>query len=212
MNAPADSADKSRFRPSWWKHYFAGELEYFWPASLAKLEDSPHGYVEIDRDDVFALAQTDGAHRELHTAVAAYAWGVGKWAFLIGRQVRPFTKHSDVVEERLRNAAGALSREGAVEAYSTMVPGGKNYVPFMGPAYFTKFLFFMGYRNECPGPKPLILDRRVATALRAGAVMDLADSGWSASTYEQYLAYCHNEQPEDPKSVEKDLFERGRGS
>jgi hypothetical protein len=51
-------------------------------------------------------------------------------------------------------------------------------IKFMGAAYFTKFLFFAGYRRQAPaGLPPLILDNRVATALRAWQIKP----GWPNS-------------------------------
>jgi hypothetical protein len=68
----------------------------------------------------------------------------------------------------------------------------------MGPAYFTKFLFFTGYHHPAHDLRPLILDRRVATALRQRGVFDRAtpNDRWPAPLCEQYLTYCHNESGE----------------
>lgn len=44
----------------------------------------------MSRNDVFAIAATESEHRERHTAVAAYVWGLGKNAYGIGRLVRAF--------------------------------------------------------------------------------------------------------------------------
>jgi hypothetical protein len=81
------------------------------------------------------------------------------------------------VEDNLRRAASILTSEGAVAAYESMLRGGSSQTKFMGSAYFTKFLFFIGYQNPAvTGLRPLILDKRVvgpptSAALRvAGAV------------------------------------------
>ena len=82
----------------------------------------------------------------------------------------------------------------------------------MGPAYFTKFLFFIGYASAPDGRRPLILDRRVATALRDREVLALGDSGWSTDDYERYLEYCHQTSPDNPEAVEIELFNAGSPS
>lgn len=164
---------------------------------------------------MFAIAATESEHRELHTAVAAYVWGLGKNAYSIGWLVRAFTANTDTVENHLRLAASILAADGSVAAYRSMLSGGRAKTKFMGPAYSTKFLFFIGYQNpEVTGLRPLILDKRVATALRSREVFGpkVGDSGWPSSLYEQYLAYCQQENPDDPEAVEAALFNEGRAA
>ena len=82
--------------------------------------------------------------------------------------VRAFTANADTVEDNLRAAAATLVNDSAVAAYDAMLSGGTAQTKFMGPAFFTKFLFFIGYQNPAvTGLRPLILDKRVVTALRA---------------------------------------------
>ena len=212
MAQPQDTADMTWFRREWWTRYFKDDLAPFWPA-LDALPSAPHGdnYVLINRNDVFEIADSDSEHRELHTAVAAYVWGVGKSVYQLGWLVRAFTHQPAAVEPTLKNAASLLFTDGAVTAYASMLPGGSNHLKFMGPAYFTKFLFFMGYRESCPGPRPLILDKRVATGLRTNGIMSIPDSGWPAATYERYLLHCQARDPEEPENIEIELFNAGRG-
>ncbi|MGB3483671.1 MAG: hypothetical protein WBB07_15845 [Mycobacterium sp.] len=207
--------DWAKYRSEWWTRYFTGELSYFWPTQLDQPEIDNNGYRWFSRSDVFALAATESEHRELHTAVAAYVWGLGENAYSIGRLVRAFTTNADTVEDNLRKSASILESDGAVAAYQSMLRGGEAQTKFMGPAYFTKFLFFIGYQNSAvTGLRPLILDKRVATELRARGVFgpkaDNAD--WPSTLYERYLTYCQDQNPADPEAAEAELFIAGRAA
>lgn len=222
MTADAATPDEERaydnwakFKSSWWTKYFTGDLAHFWPQQLDDDEVDNKGYRWVSRDGVFAIAAADGEHRELHTAVAAYVWGLGKNAYDIGRRVRAFTMNADTVENNLRTAASILETDGAVAAYESMLHGGAAQTHEMGPAYFTKFLFFIGYQNPAvTGLRPLILDKRVATALRHRGTFGpkAGNGGWPSDLYERYLTYCQEQNPDDPEAVEADLFNEGRAT
>lgn len=203
----------AKYRSAWWRRYFTGELAHFWPSQLDQSEPDDDDYRWVSRKDIFAIAGTESEHRELHTAVAAYVWGLGKNAYSIGRLVRAFTANVDTVENNLRLAASILTEDGAVAAYGSMLSGGRAQTKFMGPAYFTKFLFFIGYQNSAvTGLRPLILDKRVATALRGRGVFGpkAGDADWPSTLYDRYLAYCQQQNPDDPEAVEAELFNEGR--
>lgn len=203
----------AKFRSAWWTRYVSGDLAHFWPSQLDQLEPDARGYRWISRNGVFDIAATESQHRELHTAVTAYVWGVGFTARMsIGRLVRAFTTNADTVEDNLRRAAAILRVEGAVAAYESMLAGGSAQTKYMGPAYFTKFLFFTGYRDRSADLRPLILDKRVASALRDRGVFGprAGNGDWPSDLYRRYLTYCHEQNPADPVAVEADLFNEGR--
>jgi hypothetical protein len=203
----------AKYRSSWWTRYFNGELAHFWPERLDQAESDARGYRWISRSGVFDIAANESAHRELHTAVAAYVWGVGFTARMsIGRLVRTFTTNADTVEANLKSASAILTADGAVAAYRSMLAGGRAQTKFMGPAYFTKYLFFTGYRDLTAELRPLILDKRVATALRKRGVSGprVGDTDWPSDLYQRYLEYCREQNPADPVAVEVDLFNDGR--
>lgn len=222
MTAPGDTSTEERpysnwakYRSEWWTRYFSDGLVHFWPPELDQLELDDNGYRWISRDDVFRIAATESDHRELHTAVAAYVWGLGKNAYSIGRMVRAFTANADTVEQNLRTAAAIQATEGTVAAYEAMLPGGVAKTKHMGPAYFTKFLFFVGGRNPAgDGLRPLVLDSRVATALRARGIFDpeVGNDSWPSELYRRYLDYCQQQNPDDPEAVEAELFTEGRAA
>ncbi|WP_445168778.1 8-oxoguanine DNA glycosylase OGG fold protein [Mycolicibacterium sp. Dal123E01] len=205
----------AKYRSEWWTKYFTDDLAHFWPPQLDQPEPDKGNYRWVSRNEVFTIAASDSEHRELHTAVAAYVWGLGKNAYSVGRSVRAFTTNADTVENNLRSAALILARDGAVAAYESMLRGGSAQTKFIGPAYFTKFLFFMGYRNPAvTGLRPLILDKRVATALRERGVFGpkAGDGDWPSNLYERYLTYCLEQNPGDPETVEAELFMAGRAA
>ncbi|MEW1911893.1 hypothetical protein AB0442_26205 [Kitasatospora sp. NPDC085895] len=136
--------------------------------------------------------------------VVPYVWGRGNrpWrgpVVLAGILAHPGTAGA------LAGAVQALTSEGAVAAYRRL----DGAVPGLGPAFFTKFLHFAGLAlvEAVPGPLPLILDSRVAAALRALAVpVGLAaglpdtaeiarwtwsDGGWTPHRYRVYLEWMH---------------------
>jgi hypothetical protein len=199
----------AKYWSEWWKVYFTGDIAQFWPSQLDALGLDDDGYRWISRDDVFAIAANDSA---LHTVVAASVWGMGKWGFRVGRFVKPFTKNQETVEANLQRACAVLADSGLVVAYNAMTRGRSAWIRFMGPAYFTKFLYFRGYRGDAE-LKPLILDRRVARALRGRHVLgpDTGESNWSSGLYRTYLEYCHEQNSKDPAVVEMALFNEGKG-
>lgn len=205
----------AKYRSEWWKRYFSDELAHFWPPTLDQLEIDDNGYRWISRDDVFRIAADESEHRELHTAVAAYVWGLGKNAYSIGRMVRAFTANAETVEDNLRKAAALQASEGTVAAYEALRQGGALNTKHMGPAYFTKFLFFVGGRNPAgDGLRPLVLDSRVATALRARGIFGskVGSGDWSSELYRRFLVYCQEQNPHDPEAVEAELFTEGRAT
>ncbi|OBG00767.1 hypothetical protein A5773_04175 [Mycobacterium sp. 852014-52450_SCH5900713] len=205
----------AKYRSQWWTRYFTGELAHFWPSQLDQSEVDAGGYRWISRSGVFDLAGTESEHRELHTAVAAYVWGVGfNSRMSIGRLVRAFTTNADTVEANLRQAAAILAKDGPVAAYESMLAGGSAQTKYMGPAYFTKFLFFTGYPDTTADLRPLILDKRVATALRERGVFGprAGNADWPSDLYRRYLTYCHEQNPTDPAAAEADLFNEGRAA
>ena len=206
----------AKYRSSWWTKYFQDGMAHFWPPQLDRPEPDASNYRWVSRSDVFEIAATGAEHRELHTAVAAYVWGVGfNSRNSIGRLVRAFTTNVETVESNLRAARATLVNEGAVAAYSSLLRGGAAQIKFMGPAYFTKYLFFIGYQSpEVTGLRPLILDKRVATALRARGVFGpkAGDGDWPSDLYGEYLSYCQDRNAGDPASIEAELFNEGRAA
>lgn len=76
--------------------------------------------------------------------------------------------------EALQSVAETVRRGDTVDAYAAMLRGQPHYLKYLGPSFFTKFLYAPDARDRQPG-RALILDRFVAVALKA--VSDLSRSG-----------------------------------
>ncbi len=125
---------------------------------------------------------------------------------------------------RRRDACGRVRRGGAlegirvtdvapdalIEAYDRLRTS--HHLRGLGPAFFTKILYFAGYRRERAGVQPLILDRVVARRLpdAAGPANRFA-YGWSSSTWHGYLRWAADQAAlpgfaNQPDHVELSLF------
>ena len=132
--------------------------------------------------------------------MASYVWGQGRTGYGPHRlkEILADPAAADV----LAQAGAALRQEGAVAAYRVLSGGVKG----LGPAFFTKFLYFLDQAMDTSRvPRALILDQRVARVVRAhatrlGADLGLptaaavaawtwSDGGWTPHRYEVYLRW-----------------------
>ncbi|MFF5373006.1 hypothetical protein [Streptomyces sp. NPDC013187] len=139
-----------------------------WPKALAPT--SAGGDAAVSRAEV-ASAVADALRREAfrEALVATYVWGKGKRGTPGGSG--PSTLHKilafDGLDAALAAAVTALHEYGAPQAYAAL----QGQVPGLGPAFFTKFLYFTGIAMPpARGPRPLILDRVLSRRLRQLAV------------------------------------------
>jgi hypothetical protein len=171
-----------------------------WPSELGKQTSA----TSLSRGRVFELAeQTYAAGEWLPLLVGAYAWGQGTNGYGPHRLAKILGANPDKVEVALQNAILKLQTEGSVEAYRAL----RGTVKWLGPAFFTKFLYFAGrVTPRATAPSPLILDGRVASSLRGIAEgvyanADLPDpgglaawlwpnAGWSPNRYGVYLDWA----------------------
>lgn len=77
--------------------------------------------------------------------------------------------HIDDVGKKLADALALVQSRGPVAAYAalhgTNSGEGTLNIDYLGPAYGTKVLYLTAYYQHAGNVPPLILDRRVATAL-----------------------------------------------
>ncbi|MEV6474920.1 hypothetical protein [Streptomyces sp. NPDC051657] len=181
------------------------------PASWAGIQPWPSALVErvggkpiaLSRAQVLAVARTGAAASSwTETLIASYVWGQGVngyGAHRLGKILRPAP-----VEEVLAQTVAVLAADGAVAGYRRL----SGAIAGLGPAFFTKFLYFAGGAvADIPGPRPLILDQRIARVLRAYTTrlgeetgleepVELAawlwsDGGWTPHRYDTYLRWTH---------------------
>ncbi|UOX89345.1 hypothetical protein MUY14_01490 [Amycolatopsis sp. FBCC-B4732] len=169
---------------------------------------------EVRRADVFALADR---WRALDVPALQFTAGVLAW----GHGIRGYGPHrtSRVLEqpgaaERLEAALAGLRADVTpdvlLDSYERFGTTAK--VRGLGAAFFTKLLYFAGYRRGEGGVQPLILDRVVARRLpeEAGPAWKYTTAWWS-STWSDYLRWAAEQarRPEygnEPDRVEMALF------
>ncbi|MFJ1768519.1 hypothetical protein ACIOD2_49960 [Amycolatopsis sp. NPDC088138] len=170
---------------------------------------------QVWRADVFALAQRwrSGEVTSVQFAAGVLAWGYGVRGYGPHRTNR-ILRH-DLAADHLDTALAGLRAElvplaTLLDCYEQLRSTAK--LKGLGPAFFTKILYFAGYRRGHGGPQPLILDSVVAARLppEAGAAPRFT-SGWWTSTWRDYLLWAaeqadRTEYGGEPDHVEMDLF------
>ncbi|WP_347876819.1 8-oxoguanine DNA glycosylase OGG fold protein [Rhodococcoides fascians] len=164
-----------RVNTQWWERVLSqAGLE-------AELPPSVDG--RLKRSDIFHLASRCTDDPEVARAVlwASLAWGEGTRAFRNPGRVRSFLMDRDRNSDLLVQAAD-ISLSDPEAAYQALF----RQIKHLGPAFFTKFLYFAGGGNA--SHPCLILDARVAAALKYHSGWDSLDAraGWPADTYGRY--------------------------
>ena len=114
---------------------------------------------------------------------AVMAWGYGRVGYGPFR-VRRVLDATPNAGARLQTAASAAAEGPPVEAYACLGDRSAARLPYLGPAFGTKFLYFC----SAPGARPaLVLDRLVARWLHENVGLTFNELRWSVSTYARYL-------------------------
>ncbi|MFJ3310800.1 hypothetical protein ACIPSA_49285 [Streptomyces sp. NPDC086549] len=170
-----------------------------WPARFS--ERTLARIAVVSRAQVVAAVGEAAERREWSEAlVASYVWGQGRTGYGPHRLKEILAESA--VAPALAKAASALEEENAVAAYRVLYGAVKG----LGPAFFTKLLYFLALAVDGPSsPRALILDQRVANVLRdhatrVGLAMGLtsadavaawiwSDGGWTPHRYDVYLQW-----------------------
>ncbi|MGA5166635.1 MULTISPECIES: hypothetical protein [Streptomyces] len=171
-----------------------------WPDGFAARTDGR--IATVDRAQARTAVQRAAARGEWEKAlVASYVWGQGRTGYGPHRLAEILAGPG--VADAVAHADRHLGEAGAVAAYQAL----RGTVKGLGPAFFTKLLYFLDRRPHTPGgaPRALILDQRVARVLRVHAarvgresgVPDAADvaawiwsdTGWTSHRYAVYLRF-----------------------
>lgn len=163
----------------------------WWAARGVPLQLSPgaDGVLRLTRGDLFLMAgQVSDDEDSLLTFLwYGLAWGSGTSRRNNDRRILSSRTQSPLLREAFSAARAGDPRA----AYSTLIRKGGAVIPYLGPAFFSKFLYFA---SEGAHPRSLILDARVARSLY--------ELGWSiAPTYprrtfsynwftDTYVSYC----------------------
>ncbi|PKQ18264.1 MAG: hypothetical protein CVT68_04270 [Actinobacteria bacterium HGW-Actinobacteria-8] len=207
----------------WWKKELKTAGLDAWEVSVDPLGS---GATRLDRATLFELGQLAHDHEStLRFLLHVLAWGSGIGSRNNRKRLAAFSNEElrRVNLDLLQRAASIVQSGDAYanrQAYSMLIRPGGGMVPGLGPAFFTKFLYFAG-RGEGKVP-PLILDARVASRLYDAGWTDLPRSSrkngysysynWYTDTYVSYcelLARWADESPlgTRPDEIERALFE-----
>ncbi|WSM11023.1 hypothetical protein OHB49_02530 [Streptomyces sp. NBC_01717] len=166
---------------------------------------------------MFRIAsQADTAEGRRHLLVAALVWGTGTKAQSVNRRARIFEHSSPAdIDARLDEALNVLRERGAADGYWAF--NNDQRIPHLGPAFFTKVLYFAGHNNSASSAvyRPVILDSVVSRALKAtdAANANWPENGWTTNQYRQYVGGVHEyaqARGVQPDQVEAALFSDGK--
>lgn len=209
--------------PDWWKdHLRAQRLNH-----TVRTFPSPLGE-RLTRANLFELGRTVTRLDSTDDQVLVFLWHVLAWGTGPGqrgniRRIQSFAHAEDRIRntELLREAARLARFGDPAAAYRALIRRGGGQIPGLGPAFFTKYLYFASEGTE--GTRALILDARVAGALaRAGwsSLPRQTGGGYSYNWYTAtYASYCHllhtwaaqesekRDTPVYPDEIERALFQ-----
>jgi hypothetical protein len=143
----------------------------------------------LNRRDIFAVAagSTESTEGALTLLWHALAWGAGRYRRLCDARLRAIADNPKAAGELLSHAA-ETARLDPASAYRLLLPDGHTALPYLGPPFFTKFLYFAGCGD--PAHASAILDSRVASTLRqlCGWRSLTGRYRWPAETYGRYCS------------------------
>lgn len=182
----------------------------------------------LTRRDLFEVAQPAANPNATDGEVLTLLWHVLAWG--TGSSQRGNVKRIDAFTDaaaRRRNVdllkgAIAFAREGDPgSAYGVLIRHGGGQIRGLGPAFFTKLLYFAS--EDAAGTRCLILDARVAKRLSQAGWTSLPGSGrnrysynWFTATYTSYCELLMRWAAEEsdrqgrqiwPDEIERALFE-----
>lgn len=160
-----------------------------WENKLGDLDGVPPQFIEtksIARAALLEWAQRlwDSPEDRRAFFISIMAWGYGR-AWGGPWRVRQMLLDPDA-DDKIRRVIELVRTEGAVAGYRALTRDGAAHLKYLGPSFGTKLLYFAGYGSDVD-PRPLILDRRVGTALDTFGV-HLRYGTFDPSDYEVYLA------------------------
>lgn len=139
----------------------------WWEARLDPRSLALHSPVwpggEIRRSDLFALAENQEdeywAERLLWNTLA---WGTGRRARNNGQRIKSVTGNPEA--RKILQDAALASRDEPDDAFECFKTGhGRNTFPYLGPAFFTKYMYFAGAGR--PSHSSVIVDQYVLKTL-----------------------------------------------
>ena len=208
--------------PEWWQRELAGHT-----LSQSVSTFDHDGEERLTRSDLFRLGATAVQPDADDDAILTFLWHVLAWGTDGGqrgnRQRIAAFADPDGRERNLALLRAALEAAAVGDpraAYSTLIRPGRAAIRGLGPAFFTKVLYFASEGTS--GTRCLILDARVAGNLYAAGWTSLPHRGnnfsynWFTTTYGAYCELLQRWAGEAtqkrntaiwPDEIERALFE-----
>jgi hypothetical protein len=195
----------------WWN---AALAHYRLPGGPVVGHTGRDGTTRISRGQLFALASdTDPSdeHDVLRLLWHVLAWGSGFKIRHNHKRLKGIAEKPAAAAATL-GAAACLARSDPQAAYAQLYRVTGVPIPHLGPAFFTKFLYFTGagvHAHPCT-----ILDSRVAYSLRTRCGWDSLHIGgnWPPRTYRRYCTllarWAAEESARSGRDVGPDEIER----
>lgn len=182
------------------------------------------GRISVTRKEVFDFGdRTPTVENAFQLFYYSLAWGLGTRAPRLHQRLDGLAAHREKAGQLLVSA-WTLVQDGVPirDAYGTLTTDrGAGRIPWFGPAFSTKFLYFA--QGSTLNPRHVILDQVVSRNLRRDAWPQAPTAGWWPETYERYCGLLGRwadqagERLDDPRPVRADeielaLFRRHRYS
>lgn len=195
-----------QFFPRHWLNRWNERMPAVPPILLSQEKDAC-GRLTLSRADLFALgSQVRNEQDAVNFYVAVCSWGAGNKARDIYRRVA--TLEEPNAPAKLLDGI-LLARDpnvAAEDAYRSFWTVSQNRLRGLGPAFFTKLLYFSAEASNTRELRHLILDQKVAAAIGWPK-----KTWWSPSEYDDYLRLINgllHSLPEIERAdcIEKHLF------
>lgn len=182
------------------------------------------GRVSVARKEIFDLGdQTPSVADAFQLFYYSLAWGLGTRAPRLHQRLNGLAAHQEKAGHQLASA-WILVQDGAPlrDAYRSLTTDrGAGRIPWFGPAFSTKFLYFA--QGSSIDPQHVILDQVVSKNLRMDAWPQAPTAGWWPETYERYCKLLgrwadqaaerlNGSRPVRADEIEMTLFRRHRPS
>lgn len=173
------------------------------PSILQNGEKDSKGRITLSRGDLFTLGdKVETARDAVNFYVAVCSWGAGTKARDIYRRI-PTLSEPEVGEKLLGGIMLAQDPNvEAGEAYRSFWTSEQYRLKGLGPAFFTKLLYFAAGPMDSKTMRHLILDKKVATSI---SWPDKA--WWTPSEYGDYLELIDNVMKHLPEAERSDCLE-----
>lgn len=147
------------------------------------------GRTSVTRQEVFDLGdQARTVENAFQLFYYSLAWGLGTRAPRLHQRLDGLNAHQEKAGQLLVTAWTLVQNGVPVrEAYGTLTTDhGAGRIPWFGPAFSTKFLYFA--QGSAADPQHVILDQVVSKNLSSDVWPQAPTAGWWPETYGRYCA------------------------